>query len=317
MKTQFLLCAAMLLALSTQAAASNARDQALVQLDTQAQEFVQATQYVEVDVDALTDDTYYSSRNFPGAFGAQSSASLPDASLDAIARSVLLLDAREAPLLHARYRIRYSMNGAPDFPEIQHDYVEVIRYNLGPALRDDIKQYVPANKLGGPAEFGIGPHVGWRFALSPVMGMQAGLLYASRTELTEAQARAADCLGERCLSLTEIQGPEYTWQPVVPPRFDKALYASQSDSSVARPARVIQELWATMSADGMDPLPYAPERPAFEVVVSQNVAGQEAAVIALARQAVVMDHSLAEIWTQRVQIAGGAPEFSVLYVPRR
>src|SRR5690606_22162753 len=133
--------------------------------------------------------------------GAQSSINLPDADLDPIARSVLLVEAYEAPLPHARYRIAYSMNVAPDYPESRNDHVEVTRYNLGPTRRNDLKRYMPENQLANPEEFGVGPHVSWRFVLSPVMGMQAALLYASRTELSETQAQAADCLGEPCLSL--------------------------------------------------------------------------------------------------------------------
>lgn len=317
MKTRVLIYAAMLIALSTEAAADDARHQALAELDTQAQAFVHASQYTEIDVDALAGDTYYSPQNFPNAHGAQSSISLPDADLDPIARSVLLVEAYEAPVPHARYRIAYSMNVAPDHPESRDDYVEVTRYNLGPARRNDLKGYVPENQLAAPEEFGIGPHVSWRFVLSPVMGMRAGLRYASRAELNDAQAQAADCLGEPCLSLNDPQGPDYAWQPVAPPRLDAASYASQSDWGLARPARVIQELWASMSADGMDPLPYVPGQPAFQFVVSLNTGGQEAVITGLARQGVVMDSSVSEIWTKRFQMAQHLPDYSALLVPRR
>lgn len=317
MTTPIPVWAAVLLALSTNAAADNAKHQTLAEMDNQAQVFVHAPQYTKADVEALTGDAYYSSHTFPGYPGTPSTVTLPDASLDAITRSVLLLEAHEAPLPHVRYRISYSVNGAPDYPELRHDHVEVTRYNLGPARRNDLKTHVPEHQLADPDEFGVGPHVSWRFVLSPVMGMQAALLYAGRAEMNEAQAQAADCLGEPCLSLNDAQGPDYAWQSFEPPQPGAALYNSQSDWGVARPARAVQELWTAMSMDGMDPVPYVRDQPAFQFVVSLNTDGQEAVITSLARQGTVMDSSVAEIWTKRVQIGPHLPDYSVLFVSRQ
>ena len=305
-----------LLLLAGQASASQVYQQALAALEADAAAFIQGEGYVIVDPDTLTDEQYYSKKNFPDAQNGGASISLPDADLDPITRAILLFDAKEASLPHARYRITYSMNVSPEVPQARQGYVEVTRYNVGPVRRNDLLAFVPEAQVAAPEEFGVGPHVSWRFAMAPVMGARAGLLHASRKEIPDARARVADCLGEPCLGMVDPVGPNRDWIPLQPPSLAPSAYAGNSDEDIARPARVIEELWASMSSEGMDDLPYTQEQPPFVLVVSWNTAGQDVAVSGLARQFPVMDDSVSEIWTQRYEMAQSPASFSSLYVPR-
>lgn len=300
--------------LSATAAANNGYQQELLRLDADAQAFVQAPGFVSVDPESLTDERYYSSANFPGE---QTSVFLPDTVLDAISRSVLLLDAYEGQLPHVRYLIRYSMNVSADFHEALHDYVEITRLNLGPARRADVLEYVSAEHVAPPSEFGVGPHVTWRFAMAPVMGMRAGLNYASRTEVPAAQAQNMDCLGEPCLSLADAEGPGFSWNPVPPPELDRPLYVDKSQLGSTRSVRIVEELWESMMSNGMDPLPYRPDQPHFVFVVSVDVVGQDASALGLAQQTMVLDGSIKEIWSRRTEAGPTSVEFATMAVPRR
>lgn len=317
MKTLHWFCAVALLTACTQAVAGNPLQQAMAQFDAMGNKFVQAADHTQFNADNLADSRYYTAATFPNATAAHTSIGLPDAGLDALTRAVLLVHAYEAPLPHARYRVEYSMNVSPDVPEARQDYVEVRRYNLGPARRADLQASTPANHLADPQEFGVEPHVSWRFVMSPVMGFQAALTHASRTEIPDSQAQADDCLGVSCLALADPTGPERGWQAVPSPQLEPALYAERSNWGVATPARVMQELWSSIAGQGMDPLPYQPGQAAFQFVISSNTDGQQAAVVGLARQSVVLDSAVSEIWTQRFEAEQTPPDFSTLLVPRR
>lgn len=297
-------------------AAQNPYHQALAELDTQAQVFIQADGHAQIEPDTLTGDSYYSVRNFPG-MGESQALSLPDADLDPLTRSILLLESREARLPHVRYRVTYSMNVSAEVPEARQAYVDITRFNLGPVRRADLLSSVPDGQVADPDEFGIGPHVSWRFVMMPVMGSQASLVYAGRKEISHDHAQRADCLGEPCLSLADPAGPALNWQPVATPQLAAPAYAWTTDWGVSGAARGMQELWASMASEGMDPLPYTPGQAHFVFVLSFNTAGQEAALSALAQQAVVLDDAVLEVWTQRYEVAGSPAEFSTLFVPRR
>lgn len=297
-------------------AAQSPYHQALAELDIHARHFIQAQGHVSIAPDTLTGDQYYSERNFPG-MGNRQAVSLPDADLDPLTRAILLLESREASLPHARYRIVYSMNASVDVPDAQHAYVDVTRFNVGPARRADLLMSVPDAQVAEPAEFGVGPHVSWRFVMMPMMGSQAGLVYAGRNEVSEDQARRADCLGEPCLSLVDPSGPASGWQPQASPRLNPPAFACATSLGVSSAACGMRELWTSMTAEGMDPLPYKPQQAHFVFVLSLNTGGQEAALAALGKQSLVLDASVSKIWTQRYEVAGVPAEFSTLYVSRR
>lgn len=289
----------------------------LLRHDSEALAFVHTDGFVMADVDALTDERYYSSTHFAALADGKASIRWPDADLDALTRAVLLLDAQEVGLPHVRYLLQYSINVSPDYPEIRHDYVEITRFNLGPERRRDVLQYVDEDHVAGLSEFGQGPHVSWRFALAPVMGMRAGLLYASRKEVQDRQAQALNCLGQPCLSLFDAQGPDGAWTPLVSPGLDAVPYHDQSPLGSTRAARIVQELWGALSFQGMDPLPYTPGQPQFIFVASVDVVGQDASAFGLVQQTLVMDHTVQAVWTRRDEAPDLHVRFTQAFVPRR
>src|SRR5690606_11537866 len=114
---------------------------------------------------------------------------------------------------HARYRVTYQLTSAADDPDLTRSYVEVTRFNLGPAFRESLVDSVPAEHLAGPEEFGVGPDVSWRFEMSPMRAMTAGIDRASRKELSAAEAAAMDCFGMPCNELASAEGPPGAWTP--------------------------------------------------------------------------------------------------------
>ena len=306
------------LCLSGQTAVANQTyQQALAELEASALDFIQAQEYVTVDPDTLIDSDYYSQKNFPTDSTRETSISVPDADLDPITRAMLLFESKEVSLPHARYRVTYSMNASTEVPEARHNYVEVTRYNLGPARRNDLLGSVPDGQVADLEEFGVGPNISWRFVMMPVMGIKSDVIYASRKEVTEAQAQAADCLGSPCLALIDPQGPDMNWNSIPSPQLPAQVYSKNNNFELTAPTRVIEELWASISSDEMDILPYNKKQPQFEFVVSQNTFGQNDSISALVKQFPVMDDSISEVWTRRIEIPNVPVEFANLYVPRR
>jgi hypothetical protein len=295
------------------ASAQNISAAASQTFEKNAAAFVEAADYTLIDAGSLADQNYYSLQRFP-SMGAGSMFS-PDSDLDAVTRAVLLLESREAELPHVRYRITYNVESLPDIPEAQQAYIEVTRYNMGPTLRADLLKSIPAEHVANSASFGVGPHVSWRFVMAARMGMLADVERASRKELTQAQAAAADCLGEPCLSLSDAEGPVGKWRPAQPPTVAGPRYARGS-GSVDHPARVAQELLAAAAPDGLEPADYKPDSPRMVFVISLNVSGQDEAAMGLLHDAMVMDDAIAEIWTRRQQFAGGPADFAQFFAPR-
>ena len=286
--------------------------------DSDAKQFVFAPGYKSVNVQKLNDDRYYSPNNFPALGSGPSSAFWPDTNLDPITRAMLFVDTQEPKLPRVRYKVTYSMNALNDERETKQHYVEVTRYNMGPIIHQDVVKSTPAGVPVAPAsEFGVGPNIGWRFVMSPIQGMRSGLLYASRKELSDAEAKRADCLGVPCLGFYDPTGPDKGWRTIDAPSLNAPVYNNPKNLGLNQPTRVIEELWASISSEEMDILPYNKKQPQFEFVVSQNTFGQNDSISALVKQFPVMDDSISEVWTRRIEIPNAPVEFSNLYVPRR
>ena len=314
MKAQILLTLLMSLLASLTVQANDPYQDALARMEQAAQVFIAGNGFVEQSADELAGEHYYAERTFPSMASSAASVFLPDADLDGLTRAILLLEAQEAELPHVRYQINYSNNTDTEVPELKHDYIEVTRYNLGPARRVDVLQYVDAEHVASPVEFGVGPHVSWRFVMAPVMGMQANVLYAARKEVTDTAAQQAMCFTQPCLSLDVPELPSGQVQALVPALLPPAIYRAESASTVTRPARVMQELWAEFKSD--DPLPYHRNIPQFTFVISMDVVGQESSSVGTGLQNMVLDDAIAKVWLQRVQAAGMESDLTQVTISR-
>lgn len=283
-------------------------------LDQRMTSYTQASGFTSVDADSLTDGDWHDAKRFPRY--PSSAMSLPDADLHPVTKAILLLESREPALPHTRYRVNYRLEVADgDYPEFQQAYVEVTRFNLGPARHaDTVENY---GEHAAPLEtFGVGPHVTWRFVTSSTMGMRADVLAASRKTVDARAAAAADCLGVKCLALPDPQGPSDSWQPLSTEVANRSVVFADRQGELPNAARLADDLLAQVVPDGEDPSMPGPNQPSMTAVLSINVDGQDDNVSALLLQDHLQDDSAAQIWTRR-QAIGDISEWSQHVVHRR
>lgn len=276
--------------------------------------FATAPGFAEVDYDSLVGDDYYSAERFPGS-GA--SVFMPDADLVAPVRAMLMMDAHEAPVQHSRYLVTYDLHSDRDDPYATSAQVEITRINLGEAFREDAMQGVPLEHQGPPEAFGIGPHVSWRFDMSPIQGMSSHVVKASRRELSDAAVAKLDCLGAPCAQLDSPEGPDGDWlvrdQPG--PSVDYRAVTVEGPA----PAYVVDQMLSVMMGeDGPRPTgPADPQRkPQFTFVVSVNAGGQDVMTTGLGRDSVVFDDAIGTVWVKTSQFSDTPGEISELQQAR-
>lgn len=277
-----------------------------------AERYVGAKGFTVVNADQLEGSRYYSAARFPNK-GA--SAFHPDADLPAPVRALLLLDSHEGALPHARYLINYQPTAEAATPDDTRAYVEVTRFNLGPAVRADLASSVPAEHLAPAKVFGTGPHVRWRFAMAPQRGMAAGLQGASRMQISEQQAASTDCLGQPCTRLPSAEGPQGKWKPQALTKL--APVFARTTPQGAAPASVAEHLLNLLGEDAQRAVPFAANAQRLVLVVSANAGGQEQMTTGLARNALVFDDAVGMRWVRWLQVAGTAPAAHVLNLSRK
>lgn len=262
--------------------------------------------------DRLEGRSYYSAARFPGQ-GA--SAFHPDADLPAPVRALLLLESHEGTLPHARYLVSYQPTSEAATPDDTRDLVDITRFNLGPAVRADLVDSVPAEHLGTAKMFGVGPHVRWRLAMSPRRGMSAGLDAVGRKVVSDQEADAMDCLGLPCAALPSAEGPQGPWKAQrlekLPPAF------ARSTEQGPAPASVVEHLLVAMGEDALRAAPFAPDAQRLVFVVSVNAGGQESQTTALARNALVFDDAVGTHWLRFAQTVGTGPQVQTLSQRRK
>ncbi|MGY0612965.1 hypothetical protein [Luteimonas sp. A501] len=271
-----------------------------------------AAGFSAVDVEAVENSGYYSAERFPGQ-GA--SAFNPDADLAPPVRALLLVEHREGLLPHARYRVTWHVAPDAQAPDRNLDYVEVQRFNLGPARHQDLRGSVPEEHLADVSEFGVGPDVAWRFVMAPRQGMRAGVEEAARRELSADESIAVDCLGSPCAALAGPAEPEGEWfaRDVSAP---SDRYATRAGDGSPHPARVAEDLVAAMGEEADRAAPFNPATPRFVFVISANADGQDLATTALARDAMVFDDDIGTIWTRWHQVSDATAESALLHQSR-
>lgn len=277
-----------------------------------AERWTGAPGFKALATDTLEGQRYYTPARFP-AQGA--SAFHPDADLPAPVRALLLLEAHEGALPHARYLVSYQPTSTAANPDDTRDFVDITRFNLGPAVRADLAGSVPAEHLAPAKAFGVGPHVRWRVAMSPQRGMAAGLDAVGRKLLPAQEAAAIDCLGRPCTALEPAAGPGGRWK--VQPLGKLAPSFARSTAHGPAPASVVEQLLAAMGEDALRSAPFAPDAQRLVFVVSVNAGGQEAQTTALARNALVFDDAVGQQWLRFAQTPGVAAQLHTLAQRRK
>lgn len=277
---------------------------------TAAAGFIEAPGFTEQDItQSCNNEAFYTQQRFP-----QQGQSVfnPDADLDALTKAVLLIDCAEGSLPHARYLIRYHLVQVPQVDDAQRDYIEVLRFNLGPQRYQDVIQYVDQEFWPPESIFGVGPNLAWRFVFGPVQGNRAHIERASRTELSPAAAAGQNCLGTPCLSVTSPPGPSGAWRAFSPPALDAAVYHEPDDAGLPGPARMTQMLLLNATG-GSGQAKFSEsasiKQPEMVFLVSKNIEGQDSSISGLLHQRGLMDDAISELWTLLRMIPETEPEW--------
>lgn len=266
-------------------------------LDRQTRAFVATESYETIELDqAFWDERYYTPERFPKM--AVGSPILPDARLRPVARAILLLEAHEGVLPRVRYKLEYRRAPSPDenFPlEIGH--VQLTRFNLGPELRRQAVSAYGAESVAPAEAFGVGPHVRWRLVLQPAMGQLADVVAISRRVLSDAEAKAIDCLGTPCLSTEPAWGPEDGWKPLPSP-------PATATVSRSRPAIAAADLGEALQGDaayGESSEGGSAGKPQLILVISAGIDGQDPPVAAVGQVPNALDDAIEQYWIRRIE----------------
>ncbi len=295
-----MLTTALVFAALTLPGAAQAEDAALIEA------YIQNDGFEAVDADDLAEAINAALE----ADGGTQSALLPAADVDPLTMAVLALELQEPPLERARLRVTRASAGfdaSPAGARSAYSFVEVTRFNLGPAVHESlVAAYGDAN-VAPLEEFGDGPHTAWRLVTRPLRGNRAMIVAAGRRTLGEDDASGEQCLGQPCLSADPTIDALAPWSAMEasdPPE-NWLMPATQSGAIPA--ASVADILFGDISdpeTDGAPPSPAAPE-PDVEGVI-ENGLGQDVGVEAAYRQHGLLDDSVSAIWARAAVFADGA-----------
>ncbi len=315
--TTLLLAVGVLAAVSRAGLAAVLPPEALQALERQSSDFIGAPRFAETDLaQSCSDDAFYTRQRFP-----QSGQTVfkPDANLDAPTKAVLLVDCAEGNLPHARYLISYHLARVPHADDIQREYVEVKRFNLGPQHYQEVIRHVDREFWPPESIFGLGPSLAWRFVFGPVQGNRAHVERASRAEIYQADAEKEDCLDVPCLSVSSRDDASNAWHAFTPPTLAAPAYREPDDMGLPGPARVAQMLFLNATA-GSGQAEFSESasirQPEMVFLVSKNISGQDRNISGLLHQRALMDDAVAEIWTRLRLMPETPPEWRQQTMPR-
>lgn len=261
--------------------------------------------------------------------GDAASVFLPGQWLGPLTTAILLLEAEEGALPHVRYRLSYGEDQLPSGPgggTVSVSYVEVTRFNLGPARHAEIAEAAGDVPVAPAEHFGIGPHVSLRLVTRPIQGRSTDLIGLSRAEISEDDAAAQRCLGQSCLSTAPLAeaalGADWGAMETVSPGAFDPPYAALRDGAhspaatvdlMTREGRLAGERGGEIAWDGFEFREgVGPMEPFAEAMVEAGL-GQDSAVDAVLREGHVMDHTVEAVWHRLVSIGGADPSAPQLF----
>ncbi len=242
-----------------------------------------------------------------------------------VTAALILTDALDVPVPRMREWLTYGAVGATAAgAPVQLALIEVNRFNLGPAIRKmTIEEFGDA---ADPADFGLGPHVGWRFVFQSGDGGAVRLIAAARRTYSDAEAARLRCDGQSCLSLDgedarkwqEMKAPALPWTRSVGGK------GIEEQASPARSAADLLAVAGLLRAAGGKPQWRAPEVPEagrpgepFLFVLTERDLSNEtyiATVLGLTR---LNDDALSAQWWRRLDFGGEPATFYKAPVSRR
>jgi hypothetical protein len=268
--------------------------------------YVQNDGFEAVDADRLANAINASLETRAGT----QSALLPAADVDPLTMAVLALELQEPSLERTRLRVTRVAAGfdaSPAGARSAYSFVEVTRFNLGPAVRRSLEDVYGENNLAPLKEFGDGPHTAWRLVTRPLMGNRAIIIAAGRRTMDEDDAAGEECLGQPCLSAEPGIDALAPWSAMEASDQPDAWLAPAAQTGaipVASAADILFGDLADFEADGAPPPPVSAPEPDVEAVI-ENGLGQDVGVDAAYRQHGLMDDSVSAIWARAAVFVGG------------
>ncbi|GEM_PF-4162829 len=232
-------------------------------IDAEIERFVGAPRFFQLDPDYFDSPEWHSQERFP--FGGSPYTDHRDWGMSDAGKAIMALEAFERPLPHTRYRVSVSnVHGDADYPNVSR-LIEVVRFNVGPALAANIQDVYGDLFTPSPTDVGVGRHVAYRFAMFTSQGLPNQIAAVSYRFLSETEARAQDCLGTPCLALTNPGDEGRNWNDIsVNEDGDTTPYRRRDDRGLSIPTRVADLLSRqTLVGDDLD------------MVISSNVIGQD------------------------------------------
>ncbi len=245
---------------------------------------------------------------------------LPGHDLGPLTRALVNMEAVEGRVEPARYRLRYGLQHfAPDdeSPVIEVSTVQVDRFNLAPAHRQELIRTHGADRVRPADEADQAAHVSWRMASRPLRGTVALPIAISRAEIPDAFAESMDCLGVSCMSLTSVMdASEGDWQKGESPELDFEAPYTVSRKGVPSVAALLELLLADAGAlqrnDGFKWRGFefregvAPGAAFVDIIIETGL-GQDQVISGVLRDDRLMDHETRTRWV-RIRAVATAPE---------
>lgn len=273
--------------------------------------FTEAEGYAAIDHGAVLDRLF---ETLP-----QTSAIFPPGGrLNPLTKAILMLENEEGVVPHARYRIRYAMEGRGDGtggPPVPYSFVEIDRYNLGAVFREAIAESFGEARTPPPESFGAGAHVSFRMEFRPIQGRTADPVAMSRRVISDDEARMTRCLTLPCLDLASAGDEAMPWREHdgSGTGFDRPY--EDIRNGVHTPAAMadllVLESGAARISDGNlswtgfeESESVRPGEPFFEIVMDVNLA-QDFGIEAVSWYGHLMDDSVAAIWQRAMTFPSG------------
>lgn len=281
------------------------------QLGGLAPPFTEAEGYAAMEADAalnrLLDSLPQTSSIFP-----------PGNELNPLTKAILVLENEEGVADHARFAIRYGMEGRSDGtggPPVPYSFVEIDRYNLGAVFREAIAESFGEARTPPPEAFGAGEHVSYRMEFRPIQGRTADLVAISRRVIPDDEARATHCLTLPCLDVASAGEDAMPWREGEGPQTAFERPYEDIRNGVYTPAAMADLL---MLANGAAQIhngalrwsgfeeseSLQPGEPFLELVMDVNLA-QDFGVEAVSWYGHLMDDSVAAIWQRAITFPSG------------
>lgn len=232
-------------------------------VDAEIERFVGEPRFFQLDPDYFNSPEWNSLERFP--FGDSPYTDYRDWGMSDAGKAIMALEAFEPPLPHTRYRVSVrNVDGNAEYPNVAR-LIEVIRFNVGPALAANIQEIYGDQFTPSPTEIGVGRHVAYRFAMFSSQNLPNQIVAISYRFLSESEAQAQDCLGTPCLALTDPGDEGENWTDIsVDEDGDITPYRRRDDQGLSIPTRVA-DLLSGQKLFGED----------LDMVISNKVIGQD------------------------------------------